>query len=714
MYEVSSLFKQYISDKERQFKIKAAINSKTYDMTSIVSCTFEEMLTGNSTFSIGSVVPSKMMIKIKTNDIIPPNARIEPFLQLTGSDGDTDPVPMGTFYVDKRYQNKGVFEFVSYDKLMNTNQVFDSSLTYPVAMVDALTEILGILDLTLDSSTVINPAYMIPYKDEEITIREMLSYIASSHSGCFKMSKENKLKLIQPSVSSTVIPISRSLYTSAKKTNPTKTITKLRCVYNDDGEYLEIGDGDEKTVLEFYNPFITESILVDVYNKIKNFTYIPMILKWKGNPAIEVGDKISISEITSLSWEGAGMAWENAHFRWDGQTAFQSVILEQTSTFKGGFATTSTADSDTEQESEFPFEGQLPKIVRKMIQKEVPYYGVTIGQTSGLKIKRSDNLSEVTMNSDILEYKVEGQKQFYLDTEARKLIFDGTIYARNLQIGGAYGTISFGELSDTENIVDADDLSSVLLNYVTNTTLGNTLSNYATAAALEDYVTNGEFSDTLASYVTNSSLTTKLGQDYIITGKILANQIASGTISGVTIDITTNATFGDSIRLGTSSSNIELSKTSYGFYLSRNSDKLLKFYSNALWIDGNIALPAGCSLGYFENGIDSSYWSSFIDFYSSYISVRQSVRMNDYSISGVSTISSSTSKKLYINSNGGGINIDGSGYLTGVKITGSIGFFGGTPSPKTSITDLSTSATPEQTRDKVIALINALQSYNLI
>jgi hypothetical protein len=52
---------------------------------------------------------------------------------------------------------------------------------------------------------------------------------------------------------------------------------------------------------------------------------------------------------------------------------------------------------------------------------------------------------------------------------------------------------------------------------------------------LTNYVTNGDLSDALYDYIDNNQLTTILGYDYIVTGKIAANQIAAGNISGVTI-----------------------------------------------------------------------------------------------------------------------------------------------------------------------------------
>jgi len=88
-----------------------------------------------------------------------------------------------------------------------------------------------------------------------------------------------------------------------------------------------------------------------------------------------------------------------------------------------------------------------------------------------------------------------------------------TALIENLEVGtnvtmGANATITWNNVSDkpSDLVYDAD-----------------------LATALSAYITDGELSNALLSYVTGSALTTTLGQDYIITGKILANQVTAGT-----------------------------------------------------------------------------------------------------------------------------------------------------------------------------------------
>jgi len=127
------------------------------------------------------------------------------------------------------------------------------------------------------------------------------------------------------------------------------------------------------------------------------------------------------------------------------------------------------------------------------------------------------------------------------------------ITVENLEVGrnvvmGENATINWGQVDNIPNDIVYE---AVLEAYPTHTELASTLASYTTdsklATALAGYVTTGNLSDELASYLTTSNFNTLIGQDYIITGKISANKIASGEITGITIQ---TAASGNRIVLG--------------------------------------------------------------------------------------------------------------------------------------------------------------------
>jgi hypothetical protein len=50
------------------------------------------------------------------------------------------------------------------------------------------------------------------------------------------------------------------------------------------------GEGANGIKITFENPFITSEMADGVYANVNNFTYTPCSIKWRGNPAVQVGD----------------------------------------------------------------------------------------------------------------------------------------------------------------------------------------------------------------------------------------------------------------------------------------------------------------------------------------------------------------------------------------------------------------------------------------
>jgi hypothetical protein len=114
---------------------------------------------------------------------------------------------------------------------------------------------------------------------------------------------------------------------------------------------------------------------------------------------------------------------------------------------------------------------------------------------------------------------------------AKSIATDTLVVGENIKMGPG-ATIAWGNVS---GVPDDIVYTAVLASYPTESELAEALANYTTnatlAIALAGYVTNGTLSDALAYYLTEGDFNTLIGEDYIVTGKIAANQIAAGTIS---------------------------------------------------------------------------------------------------------------------------------------------------------------------------------------
>lgn len=380
MITTSQMFQDYIAAPNREFEVRATIGGVVYGSDEVVEFTIEDMITGGDELTIGAVVPAKLSILIKTTSVISTNAKVVPEIRLNGAQGYTEWVAMGEFYIDSRKYQNGVWSFECVDKLITTEQPYASNLTYPVAMSLVFEEICAILGI--ESNVVINPAFQIPYEDENISIREMLSCIASAHGACVKLNRAEQLILVPLSSSlAPVATITASSYIRAEQTNPQKIYTKLQVVHNSDGDTLELGTGEEDNTLKFENRFmfIEQGQLSNAFSVMNGFSYVPFNMNWLGRPDLDVGDLITVVHPDT--------------------TEITSIIAINRLSFKGGLLQQSSAPSKSEQQSEFRFQGSLSKQIAQRVVKDQVYNGVSFGPKYGMRVEDSNKYMRLEMNA---------------------------------------------------------------------------------------------------------------------------------------------------------------------------------------------------------------------------------------------------------------------------------------------------------------------------
>ncbi|WFR63023.1 polymer-forming cytoskeletal protein [Paenibacillus amylolyticus] len=467
MFPISPIYADYLKRPDREFIVKAIVGSEEYDDTKIVDFSIENSLSLTDGFAIGTAIPSKLTIKLRTNEVIPANARIMPYLSLsmrgmtwlqaqypwedmhiswTGT--GTDWLPLGEFFVDDRERVNDVWTFTCYDKLVFADVAYVSSLTYPTTQRAVFNEICNRLGWTYDSSVVINAAYQIQAGPAGYTMRQVLQYIAAANSASLYIDKAGtvKFKRFTPS-DEPVFEMTTFDYSSVRQTNPVKTYTRVVVTYNTEDELqYEAGTGDDNHTLYLENPFMTQAMVNNLQATLNGFSYLPLTMRAQGYPQLEQGDVISFEQQEGTSWDQTVSTWEDTHIPWDGIVRYKSLILHQVFRFAGGLSMTLEAPSVSEQQSEFKVDGTLTTAVNKLNKEAVKegksYYGATLTRTEGLTIEREDHLSKAVFNSDELTFYAGSDKAIWFDVPSRRYRLSGTleavdgVFSGNLQAAG--------------------------------------------------------------------------------------------------------------------------------------------------------------------------------------------------------------------------------------------------------------------------------------
>lgn len=594
MYNVSDLFKTYSKQFDRTIEAKVDIQGTTYLGSDIIEFNIEDSVASTEDFTIGTTISSILNMSIRTTDTIPAGAQITPYVRLNGTSGVSEWLKLGDYYVDSRVMQDKVWGFTCYDKLIFGQAEYLSSLSYPATMQQVWNEVCSKLGVTSDSSVVINPTYKFDVAPTGHTMREVLGFIAAAHVASVRMTKDGTIGWVKFSASaSSVEKITASDYSKAPQTNPAKSFTRIVVQSGSDSEstQIEVGTGTEDKTLTLINPYISQSMLNDMYKVFNGFRYIPFTMDWRCFPYIEVGDRIEAEMFNALSWVEASMPWSEANFPWKDLPTFSTVICKNKITYTGGLKATSSASSTSSQQSELKFKGtiteQLNTLDKVALREGKPYYGVTFSREYGFKVDSSLG-SSVTLNGDTIALGSSSDEGIYFDVLTGKYRINGTLEA----VDGKFDGTVFAENIDTSN-------AKISVAQIEELEVGTNVFMGSNAYLSWNKITDQPYIPQTAAELgamTQAQLYTTLGQDFVLTGKIFSQQIygdiahlASGVYIG---DINSNTSKSlEFLNTGSAWDRLQLyyhpSYYANVFELSSDSILSLQGGSSDIWIDDN-------------------------------------------------------------------------------------------------------------------------------
>lgn len=504
MYPISPLFASFLKRQDREFLVKATVGDVEYGTDSIVDFTIESNLVPDSDFAIGSVIISKLTIRMRLKGEVPKNAQICPYTafdssavtweqalfpwldaDIPWSGGTAEWLPLGEYYVDHRERVNDVWMFECLDKLIWTEQPFESSLTYPSSMQAVWDEMCLQLGYTYDNTVQIKPGYMIEAKPTGYTYRQVMGWIAGANSASVRAGKDGQIQFKRfTAIMTPDIDMTPADYIRVKNTNDVKTITKVVVTYDTEvGASYEAGNGIEDETLYIDNPLMAQAMVNDLHSTLSGFAYQPMEMDARGYPHLDVGDVVGYEVYEGNSWIDTITPWQDTHLPWNGMVGYQSLILSLTLQYTGGFKMALAASSASEQQSEYVVKGAITEQVDNLNKEAVKlgrtYYGTRTSREEGFVVETEGGSGKGIFNSDELSFWADGERALWFDIPNKKFIFSGTlegvdgtfsgtISASEINgstinggsIYGAYfatglGTYPFVELSNTNNLIAA-------------------------------------------------------------------------------------------------------------------------------------------------------------------------------------------------------------------------------------------------------------------
>ncbi|MDT2598077.1 hypothetical protein [Enterococcus dongliensis] len=257
-------------------------------------------------------------------------------------------VPLGTFYISGRVdpdRNEKTTTVEARDGFIFMEDKYESELKYPTKLADIALEIANKSRSIIDPVSFNHLSNYTINKFEGYTYRQAIGLIGQFEGGFVCFDREGRLSI-------------RKLADPNFKIEPNeyflKGLVKSELLYQPRGITCKVvnqtDESSNETVIlqsgstsgaqiSLENNTMTQILLDDVFQKIRYINFYPISLKWRGNPALEVGDWVTMTDR-----EG---------------NKFKSPVLNYAMSFDGGFSSTISADTKAYSANVSSFKGPL-------------------------------------------------------------------------------------------------------------------------------------------------------------------------------------------------------------------------------------------------------------------------------------------------------------------------------------------------------------------
>lgn len=333
MYQASSAFGNLIQESSRTFMQKLIVDGTTEISYGIRKVKLNGGSNSEDNFSLGSAISQYIEIEISAPPVKLEGHEIQYLIGMEVS-GSVEYVPMGYFTAGKPEGDEGFVKVLAYDRMMKTERAFFSGLpdsTNTLSVLRQIESITGVSVVTegLSSIGMKNP--------KGYTCREVLSLVAQLYGGFAICNRQGQIEIKSYVDSGYGVGPGR-YWDSFTHSDLKYVLNKITCYTGkgEDGKDMSISVGSGAGGIAISNAFMTQSILTNVWNKLKNYSYMPGTVKFLGDPRIDPWDVITVNDRNGESY--AVPAMKLAH-ECDGglTTEVMSVGKTEAEETEGGF-----------------------------------------------------------------------------------------------------------------------------------------------------------------------------------------------------------------------------------------------------------------------------------------------------------------------------------------------------------------------------------------
>lgn len=317
-----------VTSANRDISLKINFNDETdIDESLIISGTLSETMVSGSMISIGDSCSNcfKLSMVMPETPLKIDGGYIKASVLINGYT-----VPLGVYYITSVTSSDDykTVTIEAYDKMSQLAETYTPRVGTRAWAEDIVEDICNQYGLTLADGVEIPDER---FNIVDCSVKEMLGYIAGFAGKNCCIDRYGKLNFkwynaVQYSIDEEQQYMNGFTRTSAEDI----TITALTS--GTSGNTFTVGSG---TGITFTNPYLNKYDLEDLLDVIKGFSYTPSALKFRGDPALEIGDVVLITDLKGITHNvpvmkqefifGGGM---NCLITSVGETDSQSLVMK--------------------------------------------------------------------------------------------------------------------------------------------------------------------------------------------------------------------------------------------------------------------------------------------------------------------------------------------------------------------------------------------------
>lgn len=429
MQETSSLYESIFSGIHR-FEVKVNIAGTEYGMNVITSMRSNIAAFGDDGPTLGLAVASDLSLNLYADTAdVPRMAAIRPYYRVVNDSRQSEWISMGVFYVDTREyeQISGLLHLTAFDPMLKAEALYPSStLQWPATDIDVVREIAGFVGFSVDSRTtaLMTAGFSVPLAPQ-MTMREMLQYIAAMYGGSFIITEQGTLLLVVLWGQKTTADLDAGSGTSLMAGPAFPACTGVRFIVNSTAtEVTEVFAGDETGyVYEIECPFATQPVANWLLAKLNGFVYRPFsVEKSATDPAFEIGDTISVPD-------GLG-------------STFLSCVWSRELNFNSGCRPTINAPGELEIDHEYSHESATVRMFKRQ-QRNTQAQITLLDDRITLAVESIEYT--ITESDNLISFPLKADTPNSFTTHGVTFTFqkDGSVLMTGTYTGGLYAEVYF-------------------------------------------------------------------------------------------------------------------------------------------------------------------------------------------------------------------------------------------------------------------------------